>query len=139
MKSKCFNEALELFRQPMGLSLHLHSSFNGRLIISIENKYRNYRQCRKMTEMKKEKPQNGVLSCLSSWTFSTVDGHLSLIHPDAASVITELDGPPLTWMRKESMPTFDPKLNTAILPGALKTFCNHDLDLSKCSCLASLQ
>jgi hypothetical protein len=137
MKSKCFNEALEPFRQPMGLSLHLHSSFNGRPIISIENKYRNYRQCRKATETKKEEPKNGVLSCLSSWTFSTVDGRLSLIHPDAASVITELDGPPLTWKRKESMPTIDPKLNTAILPGALKTFCNRDL--SKCSCLASRQ
>jgi hypothetical protein len=138
MKPKCFNEAFEPFRQPMGLSLHFHSSFNGRPVISIKNKYRDYRQCRKATETEKQEPKNGVLSCLSSWTFSTADGRLSLIHPDAAS--TELDGPPLTWMRKESIrciPTINPKFNTAILPGALETFCNRDL--SKCSCLTSRQ
>ena len=28
IRSKCFNEVLELSCQPMGLSLHLHSSFN---------------------------------------------------------------------------------------------------------------
>jgi hypothetical protein len=75
----------------MGLSLHLHSLFNGRPVIFIENEYRDYRQCRKATEMKKEEPKNGVLSCLSSWTFSTVDGHLSLVHPDAASVTVILN------------------------------------------------
>ena len=41
----------------------------------------------KRREAEKKELKKGVLSCLSSWTFSVADGCLSLVHPDAASVI----------------------------------------------------